>query len=62
MTSKNGTTVEDQSAFTAAYDKRIDEIRAVPDSELVALNIGIHGAITTVLGSLPEIEALGPSS
>jgi len=52
------TAFEDRSAFSAAYERRLQEIRSVPDEELIPLNIDVHNAITTVLGSLPEIQAL----
>ena len=49
---------DDGSEFNAAYEKRLAEIRAVPDSELVAVNIDVEVAVTTVLGTLPEVMAL----
>lgn len=60
MTSDAQNTAEDRSAFTAAYNKKIDEIRAVPDAEILPHNLQINGAVTTILGALPEIAALGP--
>ncbi len=44
--------------FRAAYQQLIDEVRAVPPSELIAINIDIPTAVTTALGALPEIRAL----
>jgi len=38
----------------------MDEIRALPDSELIAVNIDVPTAVTTTLGALPEIRALRP--
>lgn len=46
------------SGFGAAYDRRLAEIQAVPESELVPLNLDVPSAITTVLGALPAISAL----
>ncbi len=46
---------EDHSSFTAAYEKRLAEIKAVPDKSLAALNVDVHSAVTTVLGCLPAI-------
>jgi hypothetical protein len=52
---------DDRSAFTAAYERRLTEIRGIKDDELVALNIDVHSAVATVLGALPEIGALRES-
>jgi len=49
----------DESTFTAAYDRRLAEIQAVPDDELAVLNIDVHASVVTVLGVMPEIKALG---
>jgi hypothetical protein len=46
--------------FRDAYDHLIDEIRAVPDSDLIIVNIDIPTSVTTALGALPEIVALRP--
>jgi hypothetical protein len=48
------------SGFGAAYDRRLAEIKALPDAELIPLNIDVHSAIATVLGTLPAISALKP--
>lgn len=48
----------DRSAFSAAYERRLAEIRAVPDNALIAMNLDVHAAVATVLGALPEIFAL----
>jgi hypothetical protein len=41
--------------------KRVEaEIRALPEAELVPVNIDVQGAVTTVLGALPELSALRP--
>jgi hypothetical protein len=44
----------------AAYQQLIDEIRAVPDADLVTINIDIPAAVATVYGALPGIVALRP--
>lgn len=41
-----------------AYQQLVEEIRAVPDSELIAINLDIPTAVTTALGALPDIRAL----
>ena len=46
------------SSFRAAYEKRLMEITAVPDAELVRLNLDVRSTVATVLGALPEINAL----
>ncbi len=46
--------------FRAAYQQLIDEIRAVPTSEVIPINIDIPTAVTTALGAMPEIRALRP--
>ena len=48
----------DDTEFNAAYERRLAEIKAVPDDALVSLNLDVHEAIATVLGALPEILAL----
>jgi len=44
--------------FRDAYQSLLGEIRAVPTSELVPINLDIPTAVTTALGALPEIRAL----
>lgn len=44
--------------FRAAYERLADEIRAVPESALIKMNLDIPTAVTTVLGALPEIRSL----
>ena len=44
--------------FRDAYQSLLGEIRAVPASELVPINLDIPTAVTTALGALPEIRAL----
>jgi hypothetical protein len=46
--------------FRAAYQHLVDEIRAVPSSDVIAINIDIPTAVTTALGAMPEIRALRP--
>lgn len=48
----------DRSAFSAAYERRLAEIRAVPDEALIVMNLDVHASVATVLGALPEILAL----
>src|SRR5712692_2947624 len=43
--------------FGAAYQEVLGEIRAVPDGDVVFINIDIPTAVTTALGTLPEIRA-----
>lgn len=38
-----------------AYQRRLEEILAVPESEFATINVDIPTAVTTVLGALPEI-------
>ena len=47
-----------QDGFEAAYERRLAEIKAVPEEALVSLNLDVHAAVATVLGALPEIIAL----
>lgn len=47
-----------QSAFTAAFERRLGEIKAVREEDLLTVNLDVHGAVATVLGALPEILAL----
>src|SRR5258708_34559820 len=46
--------------FRAAYQQLVDEIRAVPTSDVIAINIDIPTAVTTALGAMPEIRTLRP--
>lgn len=46
---------EDRSSFTAAFEKRRDEILGVDDDALAPLNVHVHSAVATVLGVLPEL-------
>src|SRR5258706_4408625 len=46
--------------FRAAYQQLVEEIRALPPSDVIAINIDIPTAVTTALGALPEIRALRP--
>jgi hypothetical protein len=55
---EGGTPFVDESVFAAALERRLAEIQAVPDHELVPVNLDMHGAVTTVLGLLSEIGAL----
>jgi hypothetical protein len=54
-----GHTHEPEPAELAAGFKRVEaEIRSVPERELVPVNVDVLGAVTTVLGALPELRAL----
>ena len=46
--------------FRDAYERLLDAIRNVPAANLIPINIDIPTAVTTALGSLPEIRALRP--
>ncbi len=48
-------------ATEEAYDNILAEIVAVPDEELTTVNIDVVAAVTTVIGSLPEIKAFRSS-
>src|SRR5882724_438456 len=48
----------DVPRFRDAYQRLIEEIRAVPNGDLIAINIDIPTAVTTALGALPEIRNL----
>lgn len=48
------------SRVRKAYDAHIGEIRALPASDLVQMNIDVAVAITTSLGAQPELRALQP--
>ena len=49
---------DDRSAFTAAFNKRLAQIQAVPDAELITMNLDFHASVAMVLGALPAIMAL----
>ncbi len=44
-----------------AYERLLPEITAVPDEDLVTINIDVFSAITTATGCLPEIRGLRSS-
>jgi hypothetical protein len=46
--------------FRDAYDRLSVEIKAVEHDDLVPINVDVPTAITTVLGAMPEINALRP--
>ncbi len=48
----------DQSSFHAAYERRLTEIQAVPESALVPVRIDIAAAVTTILGVMSAVTAL----
>jgi hypothetical protein len=43
------------------YQRLSEEIRAVPDSALVSINIDVPSAVAAVLGATPKIRQLRPS-
>lgn len=47
-------------ATEAAFEQVLEEIQAVPEQDLITVNIDMMAAITTVTGALPEIRALRP--
>jgi hypothetical protein len=53
-------TTQGPPRFREAYNQLIEEIRRLPDSELITINIDIPAAIATVLGALPEIRRVRP--
>ncbi len=46
--------------FAEPYARMLPRILAVPDAELVPVNLDITSAVATTLGALPEIRALRP--
>lgn len=46
--------------FRDAFERRVPEIRAVPEGELLAITLDIPAAVATVLGAWPEIRKLRP--
>jgi hypothetical protein len=50
----------DESPTQAAYEALLAEIAAVPEDRLLAVNVDVVSAVTTVLGVLPELTALRP--
>lgn len=43
-----------------AYEELLEEIRAVPEEQVMQINVDIPSAVTSVLGALPEIMTLRP--
>ncbi len=41
-----------------AYEKTLPEILALPEDELITINIDVMAAVTSVTGALPEIRAM----
>lgn len=48
----------DSAQFVEAYQKRLPEILAVPESDFTTINVDIPTVVTMVLGAMPEILAL----
>jgi len=51
---------DDRSDYSAAFARRLREIAAVPDTELVLMNLDVYHAAAIVLGSIPRIATLAP--
>ena len=49
-----------RSNAQAAFARLREEIAAVPDAELIALNFDLHDAVHTVIGVLPELRRIRP--
>jgi hypothetical protein len=47
-----------RSAYAAAYERRLPEILAIKEEQLVFLNLDTQAAVSTTIGALPEILAL----
>jgi len=58
--SATGAEASEPGEFAAGFQRVEAEIGKVQDRDIVAVNLDIPGAVTTVLGSLPEIRALRP--
>jgi hypothetical protein len=54
------TLTDDVARVRKAYEELLEEIRAVPEEQVLQINIDIPSAVTSVLGALPEIMALRP--
>ncbi|MET0591783.1 MAG: hypothetical protein ABW133_03730 [Polyangiaceae bacterium] len=50
----------EEHQFQLAYEKVLDEMKAVPHSDYVSINTDVPTAVITVLGALPKIKALRP--
>jgi hypothetical protein len=46
--------------FQQAYEKVLDELKAVAPSDYVSINTDVPTAVITVLGAVPRIQALRP--
>ena len=46
--------------FRDAYERTRAEIEALPEEQIVQINVVIPSAVTTALGALPEIRAMRP--
>jgi hypothetical protein len=51
---------EDVAPVRQAYEELLEEIRAVPEEQVMQINIDIPSAATSVLGALPEMMTLRP--
>jgi hypothetical protein len=50
--------IQDGSEFGAAYERRLAEIKAVPEEKFASLNLDVVAAVATVLGALPTVRSL----
>jgi hypothetical protein len=55
-----GLTAEPVPRFRNAFEKLASQIRAVPESALVPINVDVPTAVATALGVLPEVQRLRP--
>ncbi len=46
--------------FQEAYEKVVDELKAVASSDYVSINTDVPTAVTTVLGAVPRVQSLRP--
>jgi hypothetical protein len=59
--STESTKQADASEFAAGFARVEAEVRAVPESELIAINLDLPSAVATVLGALPQLRVLRDS-
>ncbi|MBN1606708.1 MAG: hypothetical protein JW940_08740 [Polyangiaceae bacterium] len=59
-TSNTPTTVNDEVLADQTYQRLLPEIEALPADDVMQVNVDIPSAVTTVLGSLPELRDIRP--
>jgi hypothetical protein len=59
-TSNTPATVNDEVLADETYQRLLPEIEALPAEDVMQVNLDIPSAVTTVLGSLPELRAIRP--